>query len=327
MANPMPTTAAGWLQEVVDGLEQTQAEAEGGLDAAIDAERWRFAAERAVLLALAARQEDRADRGPVDMDAVTDVTVELRRLAPGDPNDVHLNDVQHFLLYYLAAHVHAGHLPLLAAGVVATDCWNAADDVGAAAEAADQNADAEDDAGDDEDEDKDDRTGDPGGGDDVDAEDAEDAEDGEPWPISRRPPGSLDAWADEIVLAYQQTDEPPPLITEDGQAFVPGDGGLLESGVILCLHNRGARIPVEAVFGLIGVIEDMVKDIRSMGPEWQSMQQVPPLAFTIYYVWAHIVIGHLSEDLAMDVVKRCTDQLDRFPDRQDTKPRADKRKR
>ncbi|MBA3709562.1 MAG: hypothetical protein H0W83_12170 [Planctomycetes bacterium] len=310
----MPTTPAGWLQEVLDGLEQAQAEVQpdgsSGGDAAAEPERWRLTAERAVLYAFAARHDDQADGTPVDMDAVTDVTIELRRMAPGDPNDVHLNDVQHFMLYYLAAHVHAGYLPLRSAGLVTSECWNAADDQDeSAAATATAAADEDDDATDGED------------------DDDGDGEDGDPWPISRRPPASNDSWADEIMLAFQQAEDPPPLITEDGQAFVPGDGGLLEAGVILCLHNRGARIPAEAVYGLIGVIEDMVKDIGTMGPEWESMQQAPPLAFTIYYVWAHIVIGHLSEDQAMEVVKRCTDQLEKFADREEKQPKAGKRKK
>jgi hypothetical protein len=162
--------------------------------------------------------------------------------------------------------------------------------------------------------------------DDDDIEDDEDDEDddGEPWPIARRPPASIDEWVAELVAAYALAENPPPLETVDGTEFVPGtagddgdvpeggDAGLLEAAVSLCLRNRGARIPVEAVYGLIGVIEDMVADMGGMGPEWTKMQQVPPLAFTIYYVWAHIVIGHLSEDLAMEVVRGATEHLERF---------------
>jgi hypothetical protein len=152
----------------------------------------------------------------------------------------------------------------------------------------------------------------------LDDDDDDEDDDGEPWPIARRPPASIDAWVDELVAAYAEAESPPPLETEDGREFAPGvaaeagEAKLLEAGVILCLRNRGARIPVEAVYGLIGVIEDMVADLGSMGPEWRKMQQVPPLAFTIYYVWSHIVIGHLSEDLAMEIVRGATESLERF---------------
>jgi hypothetical protein len=152
-----------------------------------------------------------------------------------------------------------------------------------------------------------------------DDEDDDRDDEGEPWPITRRPPASLDAWVAELIAAYAEAHDPPPLETEDGREFVPEAGGedeetakLLQAGVIMCLRNRGARIPVEAVYGLIGVIEDMVADISTMGPEWTKMQQVPPLAFSIYYVWAHIVIGHLSEDLAMEIVRGATENLERF---------------
>lgn len=149
--------------------------------------------------------------------------------------------------------------------------------------------------------------------------DDQDDDPAEPWPIARRPPGSIEAWVAELVAAYRLAGDPPALETEDGKAFVPEGDALLAAGVTLCLRNRGARIPVEAVYGLIGVIGDMVQDLDGMGPEWKRMQQVPPLAFTIYYIWAHIVIGHLSEDLAMDIVRGATDQLERF----DASPEAD----
>jgi hypothetical protein len=151
----------------------------------------------------------------------------------------------------------------------------------------------------------------------LDGEDGDEDDDGEPWPITRRPPASIEAWVAELIAAYPLAQDPPPLETDDGREFVPDASGergdsALEAAVLLCLRNRGARIPVEAVYGLIGVIEDMVKDMSGMGPEWTRMQQVPPLAFTIYYVWAHIVIGHLSEDLAMEIVRGATERLEDF---------------
>ncbi len=319
---PMPDTPAGWLREVLAGLDRAE---EAAMNAALasdggevsESERWRFNAEQAVVQALEARggaAQVPGGASTVDMDAITDITVELRRLAPGDPDDVHLDDLQHFLLYYLAAHVHARRLDERAAGRILPACWDAAEedeDAEVLAENASVDGGADGAAsGEDSADDSDDG---------AEGEDDEEDDDGEPWPISRRPPASIEAWVAELVAAYQHAEEPPPLITEDEQAFVPGEGGLLEAAVILSLHNRGARIPVEAVYGLIGVIDDMVKDIRSMGPEWEKMQQVPPLSFTIYYVWTHIVIGHLSEDLAMEVVQGATDNLDRFGD-PDAKP-------
>lgn len=133
-----------------------------------------------------------------------------------------------------------------------------------------------------------------------------------PWPITVRPPASSQAWLAELVAAYGHAGDPPPLETEDGKRFLPEAGDLLARAVTLALQARGARIPVEAVYGLIGVIRDLVDELADMGPEWSRLVQVPPLAFTVYYVWAHVVIGHVSEDLGMDVVRAATEHLEAF---------------
>jgi hypothetical protein len=277
----VPTTIDGWIAEVLAGMDHSQDAAESAGVGEDDGAAWRrFVEEQAVARALAARGHTADEAAPADMDAITDTTLALRRAAPGDPDDLHIDAFQHYLLYYLAAHVHAGSLDQQRAGAVARDCW----DVETGEE--DAAADEESDDG--------------------------DEEDAEPWPIKRRTPATVNGWTDEVVASWKRAANPPPLTTEDGQAFIPEDGGLLEAGVILTLHNRGARVPVEAVYGLIGVIEEMARDLGELGPEWQQMQQAPPLEFTIYYVWAHIVIGHLDEEKAIEIVHACTEALARF---------------
>jgi hypothetical protein len=147
--------------------------------------------------------------------------------------------------------------------------------------------------------------------DDLDGEDGEDGDEG-PWPIINPPPATIDGWMVELLAGFRRHRDPPQLETEDGEPFIAGTDGMLEVGVALCLFNRGARIPVEAVYGLISVIGDMVAEMAGMGPEWERLSEVPPLTFTIYYLWSHIVIGHLSEDFAMEVVNAATVRLEQF---------------
>jgi hypothetical protein len=144
-------------------------------------------------------------------------------------------------------------------------------------------------------------------------DDGDDEDDDEgPWPIINPPPATIDGWMSELLAGYRDHLQPPRLETEDGEPFTAGTDGMLEVGVATCLYNRGARIPVEAVYGLISVIGDMVAEMAGMGPEWERLSEVPPLTFTIYYLWSHIVIGHLSEDFAMEVVNAATQRLEQF---------------
>ena len=276
--------------EIVSGMRTSEqaAEAAGVDEDDDDGAGWRrFVEEQAVAQAMFLRGHGGDDAKPADMDAITDTTLALRRAAPGDPDDLHIDDFQHYLLYYLAAHIHAGDLDLARAGAIAVGCWNAAADVEADIdEVLAEKEDGEDDEDDDE--------------------------DSEPWPITRRPPATLAGWTDEIVASWKRAGNPPPLRTAEGTPFIPEDGGLLESGVILTLHNRGSKVAMEKVYGLIGVISEMAEDLGALGPEWKQMQQAPPLEFTIYYVWAHIVIGHLDEDKAIDVVQACTEAIAKF---------------
>jgi len=139
----------------------------------------------------------------------------------------------------------------------------------------------------------------------------EEGDDG-PWPIRNPPPGAIDGWMAELVAGFAQSAHPPALETEDEEAFAVQDAGLLEAGVVICLHQRGALLPSDAVVGLIAVIGEMVDELTAMGPEWERLSQVPPLAFTVYYLWSHIVIGHLAEEEAMEVVNAATHRLEEF---------------
>jgi hypothetical protein len=143
-------------------------------------------------------------------------------------------------------------------------------------------------------------------------DDDADFDDEGPWPIVNPPPATIDGWMAELLDGYRRHDHPPALETEDGESFTPSPGGMLEVGAVLCLYNRGARIPVEALYGLITVIGDLVAEMAELGPEWERLSEVPPLTFTIYYLWSHIVIGHLSEDFAMEVVNAATQRLEQF---------------
>ena len=147
---------------------------------------------------------------------------------------------------------------------------------------------------------------------DADDDEDDDASADGPWPIRLAPPRGVDGWMRELVAGFAQSAHPPAIQTEDDEVVEAEDSGLLEAGVMLCLHQRGAAVTAEQVGGLIEVIGEMVGELTSMGPEWERLSQVPPLAFTIYYLWSHIVIGHLTEDEAMEVVNAATHRLDEF---------------
>ncbi len=334
MPTPLPVTADQWLAEVLAAMAAAQQEAadsdDGGEEA--DAAWLQFLEEQAVILARAARglADDRRglERALSGMDALTDATVALRRYAPGDPEDHHITEVQHFLLYYVAAHRDAQLLSQDAAGAVVHECWELArqadenefDDL-------DQESDAEDD--DDPSNASDDVVA--RSADQADAHgDDDDEDDDAPWPITRQPPTDVEGWVDEIVEAFPLTAQTPPLRTVDGPPYVlRRSREVLPAAVVLALHRRGATVPGEAIDELIAVLGTMGRDLAGMGPEWASMQQVPPLAFSIAYTWAHLVIGHLDEDRAMAVVQACSVALDRFPWRPPAagKPAADPARR
>lgn len=136
----------------------------------------------------------------------------------------------------------------------------------------------------------------------------------EPWEVQRPPPTTPAAWLDEASAAWREAGRPPPLHTSDGRPVAASGDDLRESGVILALHRRGCTPPAEAVYGLIGVISEMEADIATLGPELATLKRNPAMAFVLYYVWTHILIGHADEPMAMAVVRQAAAHLDGFGD-------------
>ena len=273
----LPPDPDAWREEIAAAFATARSELAAGDDTG-DEELWHHMEDRAVALARAARGLPELSGGQEDLDrivdAITDLTERLRRFGGGDPDDHHISEEQFFLLYYLAAQVHGSALPEADAGAVVQACW--------------------DDAGGDEDGDED------------------DGDDEEPWIIQRPPPAHPAAWLDEVAGAWREAGRPPPLHTSDGRPVVSAGHDLRESGVILALHRRGCTPPAEGVYGLIGVISEMEADIATLGPELATLKRNPAMAFVLYYVWTHILIGHADEPTAMAVVQRASSHLDVF---------------
>lgn len=273
----LPPDPDAWREEIAAAFATARSELAAGDDTG-DEELWHHMEDRAVALAREARGLPELSGGQEDLDrivdAITDLTERLRRFGGGDPDDHHISEEQFFLLYYLAAQVHGSALSEADAGTVVQACW--------------------DDAAGDEDGDED------------------DGEDEEPWVIQRPPPAHPAAWLDEVVAAWREAGRPPSLRTSDGRPVVSAGHDLRESGVILALHRRGCIPPAEGVYGLIGVISEMEADIATLGPELATLKRNPAMAFVLYYVWTHILIGHADEPTAMAVVQRASSHLDAF---------------
>ncbi len=282
MPSPLPETAADWLQEVLENLEVAAMAAAGeGLDSDPEQEHWvQFMQRQAVLLSREARGlgEDAADPEVVlgEIDAIDDLARLLRRAAPGDIHDV-VSEAQIFLLFYLAAHVHAKLVEQRHAAVVVRDCWSQCS-----------------------------------GDDPEDESDEADAD--EPWPVTSPAPTVVQEWVGEIIAAYGQSPQPPTLPLADGDAYRAEPGSLLEAATVLALANRGVKPQAADVAQLVGTIGAMEEDVRGMGPEWEAMQQIPTLAFSMYYVWVHLAIGVADENQAMGIMQECTARIGEFPE-------------
>jgi hypothetical protein len=133
MPTPSPTTAEAWLVEVLDSHEVAAMAAVGeGLDAEADRERWiAFMQRQAVELGRGAREIAAAAGDPErqldDLDEVDDLAHGLRDALPGEVREV-VSEAQLFLLFYLAAHLHARLIDRTAAAEVVRACWQACGD-------------------------------------------------------------------------------------------------------------------------------------------------------------------------------------------------------
>jgi len=277
----LPGSSDAWRAEIDTAFATARAALAAG-DETGDEELWHHMEDRAVALAREARGLPELDGCAEDLDrlvdAITDLTERLRRHGGGDPEDHHISERQFFLLYYVAAQVHGSAIAEELAGVVVHDCWEDLDAVG------DGDGDGEND----------------------------DDEEDEPWPITRPPPASPGEWLAEVLAAWRESANPPPLRSAEGRPVVVDGRNLRESGVILALHRRGCTPPAEGVYGLIGVISEMEDDIAGLGPELAALKRNPAMAFVLYYVWTHILIGHADEATAMTVVQEAAGNPDAF---------------
>lgn len=271
MPTPSPTTAEAWLVEVLDSHEVAAMAAVGeGLDAEADRERWiAFMQRQAVELGRMARQVGAETGDPErqldDLDEVDDLAHALRDTLPGAVREV-VSEAQLFLLFYLAAHLHARLVDRDIAAEVVRACWQSCGD--------------------------------------------DDAD--EPWEVTVAPPENARAWSDEIIAAYARSAAPAPLALCEGGPYVARTGSLLEAATVIALANRGAQPRAAAIAELVDTIKAMEADVSGMGPEWQAMQRIPALAFSMYYVWVHLAMGIAHEDEAMEVMGDCTARLEDF---------------
>lgn len=275
MPHSLPTGLPAWSREIAAAY----AAARDALDDdAGDDEFWHHMEDQAVARARQARGLPALSGPPEEIDrtvdAITDLTERLRRHAAGDPDDHHIAEMQFFLLYYLGAQVHAGVLSEAVAGEIVRGCWREAGE-------------EEDDA-------------------------AADKDDEAPWPIQRPPPADTAAWLAEVLAAWQEAEHPPPLRSVDGKPVLASGEDLREAAIILALYQRGCKPPAEGVYGLIGVIDEMESDIDALGPELAALKRTPAMAFVLYYVWTHILIGHADEAAAMAVVQEAAGRLAEF---------------
>ena len=294
MPHSVPTGLEAWRTEIGKAFAVAEACLPGGEDAP-DEEVWHHMEDQAVSMARVARGLPAlsGDSATIDrtIDAITDLTERLRRHGGGDPDDHHISAEQFFLLYYLGAQVHAAVLDEAVAGEIVRGCWLGAMD----------NDDAEDDEADEDEE--------------------------EPWPITRQPPTDSNGWLSEVLDAWREARHPPPLRSAEGRPVLASGDDLRESSVILALHRRGCNPPAEGVYGLIGVITEMESDIEGLGPELTQLKRTPAMAFVLYYVWTHILIGHADEAAAMEVVQQASSNLASFAPARPSQPGSSRFKR
>lgn len=265
----LPETAAAWRSEILSGCTAALEEAgrRGALDDEDESNCWHLIEDEAVGHAFHRRGRldlpPAGDRRDALMDEVTDLTVRLRAAAPGDPEDNHLNEVQFYALYYVAAHVHAGIISEAAAGPIVKSVWSL-------------------------------ELPEP--------EDAEADEADEPWPVRKKAPTTVATWMDEVLSAWRLRRSPPPLLNPGHDPYIADPNDLRETALVLALVHRGAVADADTVAGLLGVIAEMEEGIADLGPELAAVRNHPPMAFTLYYLWTHILIGHADEDDALLVV-------------------------
>jgi hypothetical protein len=276
MPDSIPDDRDAWLREIhlafdaAEGIASAQ-----GLDPEDeDHEWWLCIEEEAVRAARVARGIDEPLADPdASMDEITDLTVELRRSAPGDPEDHHLNEVQHLLLYYVAAHIHASLIDRTAGADVVRACWDAAL---------------------------------PEGGDDDD--DGEEP----PWPVARPAPVGAEAWLAEMKAAWAMERRPPPVRTADGRPWLAKLGDRFEVVVALVLHQRGGQPPREAIIDLVDLLREMEREIAGEDPALANVAKHRQATFALLYLWTHLLMGHADEAQAEAVIEVFSQRMDAF---------------
>lgn len=268
----MPADRSAWLAEVRRAMAAGESvAAAAGLDPGDEDHAWSQCVEDEVVRAArCARGIDEPLADPdATMDEVTDLTVALRRAAPGDPDDHHVNEVQHALLYYVGAHLHANLVAPADAARVVGDCWDAAL---------------------------------PAGEGDAD----------QPWPARRPAPDGGEAWFAELKQVWTQARQPPPLRTSEGRPWLARGGDLREAALALALHQRGCQAAQAEIADLAAMLRRMADEMAHEGPEIAQLAKHPALAFSLYYLWTHVFIGHADEEQAMQVVAVCAERMTEF---------------
>jgi len=129
MPMPLPSCSADWLGEVLDHLEVAALAAAGeGLEDEPDQQRWLSFMQRQALSScrltrgLLEIDGTPPEREVDELDEIDDLAHALRNDLPGDLREV-VSEAQLFLLFYLAAHIHAGVIDRSEGQAVALACW------------------------------------------------------------------------------------------------------------------------------------------------------------------------------------------------------------
>ena len=143
-------------------------------------------------------------------------------------------------------------------------------------------------------------------------DESDDESDDLPLDIGVDAPDNVAAWVDEIIAAFAKSSGRPSLTLDDGDTFIADRKSMLQIVTVLALNQRQATTTREALNDLMEVISAMETDVSNMGPEWKATRRIPSMAFSMYYVWVHLVLGLADEDMAMSVMGECTARISDF---------------